>query len=338
MSRFSVIAAAWRILAVLATLFALTFQGAAHEVRPALLEIKETAEGRYDVLWKIPVLEGKIPSVFPRFADNISVAGQPVVKELPAARLETSKYVATSGSLVGSEIYIEGLTALQIDVLIQVTLADGQYYSTIVRPQEPVWQVPETQSGLEVFKSYALLGGEHIFGGYDHLLFVFALVLLIANRWMLLKAVTAFTVGHSITLALASLGFVTVPSAPTEAVIALSIMFVASEILHARKGVQSFAVQAPWVIAAGFGLIHGLGFAGALTEIGLPQNAIPTALLAFNVGVEIGQIIFIAVVLALMFVIKKIGVRIPASGWWVAPYAIGIVAAYWTIERVVGMV
>jgi hypothetical protein len=337
MARFALPNLPCRGLAMLAALFFLTFQAAAHEVRPALLEIKETTEGRYDVTWKIPVFEGKIPSLFPRFADNITVAGQPAVKELPGARLETSKYIATSGSLVGTEIFIEGLSALQIDVLIQVTLADGVYYSTILRPKEPFWQVPETQSGSAVFKSYALLGGEHIFGGYDHLLFVFALVLLIRNRWMLLKAVTAFTLGHSVTLALATLGFVTVPSAPTEAVIALSIMFVASEIIRTRQGVQSLAGQSPWVIAAGFGLIHGLGFAGALTEIGLPQNAIPIALLAFNVGVEIGQIIFIAGVLAAMFVMQRVGIRLPQSGWRAAPYAIGIVAAFWTVERVVSM-
>lgn len=331
---------AWlsRSLTVLAALFALSFQATGHEIRPVLLEIKESVEGSYEVVWKVPVFEGKIPSLHPRFESSILVAGQPVVRELPAARLETSQYVATSGSLVGTEIFIEGLTALQIDVLIQVTLADGLYYSTIVRPKKPFWQVPETQSGFAVFKSYARLGTEHIFGGYDHLLFVLALVLLIGKRWMLFKAVTAFTVGHSITLALAALGFVSVPSAPTEAVIALSIVFVAAEIMRARQGIQSFAIQAPWVIAAGFGLIHGLGFAGALTEIGLPQNAIPTALFAFNVGVELGQLMFIALVLAAMVVVKKIGIRLPEDGWRVAPYCIGSVAAYWTIERVVSMI
>lgn len=198
--------------------------------------------------------------------------------------------------------------------------------------------MPQSQSNFELFTSYAYLGGEHIFGGYDHLLFVFALLLLLRNRWMLFKAVTAFTVGHSITLALATLGFVSVPSAPTETVIALNIVFLASEIIHSRQGVETIATRAPWLIAAGFGLVHGLGFAGALTDIGLPQNAVPLALFAFNVGVEIGQILFILAVLSIMVVWRQLGLKLPQQGWLLGPYAIGIIASYWTVERVANLI
>lgn len=311
-----------------------TGQPQAHEVRPALLEIEEIEAGRYDVTWKIPLIQGRIPYLYPRFAENITVASEPSVRDLPGARVEKTTYSATSGSLIGTEIFFDGLSALQVDVLVQATFADGIYYSTIVSPKDPRWSVPETQSNFDVFVSYAWLGSKHILEGIDHLLFVFALLLLIRDRWMLLKAVTAFTLGHSVTLALATLGILTVPAAPTETIIALSIVFLASEIIHSRNGVETIATRAPWLIAAGFGLVHGLGFAGALTDIGLPQNAIPLALFAFNVGVEIGQILFIAVVLSAMFLVRRVGFTVEGRAWLIGPYAIGIVASYWTVERI----
>lgn len=310
----------------------------AHEVRPALLEIEEVAPGRYDVTWKVPIFQGQLPYLRPRFADNITVASEPTIRDVPAARVEKATYVATEGALVGTEIFIDGLSALQIDVLVQVSLADDIFYSTIVRPKDPRWRVPETQTNFDVFQSYAFLGAEHILEGIDHLLFVFALMLLIRNKWMLLKAVTAFTVGHSITLALATLGLMNVPSAPTETVIALSIVFLASEIIHSRRGVETFATRSPWLIAAGFGLIHGLGFAGALSDIGLPQQAVPLALLAFNVGVEIGQIMFIAVVLSAMVILRGLRVTQKSGAWIVGAYAIGIVASFWTIQRLASVI
>lgn len=310
----------------------------AHEVRPALLEIKENQPGRYDITWKTPTHQGVLPFLRPRFAENITLASEPSVRDVPGARVEKASYIATSGSLVGTEIFIDGLSALQTDVLVQATLADGIFYSTILRPKEPRWTVPETQSNWDVFASYAFLGAEHILEGIDHLLFVFALMLLIRDRWMLLKAVTAFTLGHSITLALATLGHMTVPAAPTEAVIALSIVFLATEIIRNRRGVETFATQSPWLIAAGFGLVHGLGFAGALTDIGLPQQAVPLALFAFNVGVEIGQILFIAVVLSAIFAVRRIGLTERSGAWLFGAYVIGIVASYWTVERIAGAI
>lgn len=330
------------LLAVSVFVTALLSSGAgavqAHEVRPALLEIKEVQEGRYEVTWKVPIFQGQLPYLRPQFEENISVASEPAVRNVPGARIETATFVATSGALLGTEVFIDGLSALQIDVLVQVTLENGVHYSTILRPKEPRWTVPESQTNWDVFVSYAYFGGEHILEGIDHLLFVLALMLLIRNRIMLLKAVTAFTVGHSITLALATLGLVKVPLGPTEAVIALSIVFLASEIIRNRNGIKTIAAQSPWLIAGGFGLIHGLGFASALTDIGLPQQAVPLALFAFNVGVEIGQIMFIAVVLCAMFSLRRIGLPQVNGAWLAGAYAIGIVASYWTVERLVGAI
>jgi hypothetical protein len=186
-----------------------------------------------------------------------------------------------------------------------------------------------------VAKDYWRMGTVHILEGMDHLLFVFALVWIITGFVSLLKAVTAFTVAHSITLGLATFGVVHLPPAPTEAIIALSIVFLAAEIVHKRQGQVGITERWPWIIAFIFGLFHGLGFAGALAEIGLPQHEVPLALLMFNVGVETGQLLFVAVVLSLMAVLRRLSLVLPDAGWRLVPYSIGGIAAFWTIERVV---
>ncbi|SPJ28253.1 HupE/UreJ family protein [Falsiruegeria mediterranea] len=192
---------------------------------------------------------------------------------------------------------------------------------------------------LKAAKRYTILGIEHILIGIDHLLFVLALLFVVGGGWMLVKTITAFTVAHSITLGLATLGYVSLPSAPVEAAIALSIVFLASEIIGHARGRQSLTFKAPWLVAFAFGLLHGLGFAGALSEIGLPPSEIPVALLFFNVGVEIGQLLFVGVVLTLTWLLSQLAL----SSWWtkvvqgVVVYAIGTVAAYWLIERTLSM-
>lgn len=329
-----------RMLPKLALSLALVFsalQAAAHEVRPALLNIQETQPGVYKVLWKIPVLDGNIARISPVFPPAGTIIAEPSVETIPGAQIEKSSYKAADGSLVGGTIMIGGLEAYQIDTLIQMSLLDGTLHSVIVRPGQPYWTVPAVQSGWDVFTSYTLLGIEHIFGGLDHLLFVLALILLIRSRMQILKAVTAFTLGHSVTLALAALGFVNVPARPTEAVIAMSIVFLAGEIIRSHRGQTSLAITSPWIISAGFGLIHGLGFAGALTEIGLPQNSILLALVAFNVGVEIGQIMFIVLVITFMALGRLVWRAASEFGLRYAPYAIGTIAGFWTVERLIGL-
>ena len=180
-----------------------------------------------------------------------------------------------------------------------------------------------------------MLGIEHILLGIDHLLFVLGLLLIVRGFGLLLKTITAFTVAHSVTLAMATLGFVNVPQAPVEAVIALSILFLASELAKQQKGNPGMTSRYPWVVALSFGLLHGFGFAGALSEVGLPQTDIPLALLFFNVGVEVGQLMFVAIVLMIFWVIQKLKFRWPAWTKQVPAYAIGSLAAFWFIQRTV---
>ena len=250
------------------------------------------------------------------------------------AQVEHATYKNNAESLTGQVISINGLAALQTDVLLLIQLQDGTQHSAILRPGSPEYTIPLQASKLEVAGDYWRMGTIHILEGVDHLLFVLALLLIVSGIGQLLKAVTAFTVAHSITLALATLGVVHVPAAPTEAIIALSILFLATEIIHKHNGQISLTERYPWVIAFVFGLFHGLGFAGALSEIGVPQNEVPLALLMFNVGVETGQLLFIAVVLSLIALLKRLPFTAPQGAWRVVPYAIGSVAAFWTIDRV----
>lgn len=326
------------LLVLLVGLMAFAGLARAHEIRPALLDIRETEDGWFDVAFKVPVKGGYIIDIAPVFPDDVTRLGNPVTRQITGATLETSRYHTPSGSIVGMVINIAGLQAQQIDVLLQIKLADGTSHSAVLKPSASNYTIPAAENAWSVAKGYTTMGIGHILSGFDHLLFVLALILLIRDRWTLLKAITAFTVAHSITLALATLGLVSVPSKPTEAVIALSIVFLALEVLRQAKGTGGIAVRSPWIVAFGFGLVHGLGFAGALSDVGLPQHAIPLALLAFNVGVEIGQLMFVTVVLVLIFTVRKAGIKEGFVEHRLAPYAIGCIAAYWVIDRTVAFV
>src|SRR5262249_10071309 len=207
---------------------------------------------------------------------------------------------------------------------------DGMHSTMLVHPSQPWVELAGPQRWWEVALSYLRLGVEHIWGGIDHLLFILALMILVKGTRRLIATVTAFTVAHSITLAGATLGFVHVPRQPIEAAIALSIVFVACEIVHAHEGRLGWTERWPWIVAFTFGLLRGFGFAGALSEVGLPQTAIPVALLFFNVGVEIGQLLFIAVILSIIalarWLVRREAIPQPAWAWRVAPYSIGGIA------------
>ena len=309
----------------------------AHEIRPALLEINEREPGLFDVQWKVPALGEMSLPIQPDFPECMKPVGPPSAHAAPGAILQYFSFKTDGAPIAGETILIDGLTGVQIDVLLRIKLANGDSHSVILRPKSPSFEIPERASKGSVSWSYLKMGVEHILGGIDHLLFVLALVVIVPNRWMLFKTITAFTVAHSITLALASLGFVNVPSGPTEAVIALSVVFLAVEIVHSRHGKFSLAERYPWVVAMTFGLFHGLGFAGALSEVGLPQHEIPLALLMFNIGVELGQIAFVFVVLGAMPLFRVATTKATSNAswrrWQLVPYGIGCVAAYWTIER-----
>jgi hydrogenase/urease accessory protein HupE len=306
----------------------------AHEVRPAYLELRETAPALYSVLWKVPGSSGNL-----RLALDVELpAGCAKVTE-PRASMVNNAFterwsIACVGGLTGRVVRIAGLSATMTDVLVRVEHRDGTTQVTRLTPSDPSMVVEAAPRAWAVARTYLMLGIGHILGGVDHLLFVLALLLITRGTTRLVKTVTAFTVAHSITLALATLGFVHVPSKPVEAVIALSIVFVAAEIVHGRRGVEGLAARAPWIVAFIFGLLHGFGFAGALTQIGLPQGSIPLALLFFNVGVEAGQLLFIAGVLGILVSARR--VKLPTPQWTriVPPYAIGAIAMFWVIQRI----
>ena len=303
-------------------------------IRPALLDIKEQKTGLFAVTWKVPTRGDRVLAITPKLPDNLTLLGAPSVQNLPGARIEHATYKSNGEPLTGETIVIDGLSAVQTDVLLLLQLQDGTQHSTILRPGAPAFTIPLQGSKLEIAGDYWRMGTIHILEGVDHLLFVLALLLIVSGIMPLLKAVTAFTVAHSITLVLATLGVVNLPAAPTEAIIALSILFLASEIVHKHNGETGVTERYPWLIAFIFGLFHGLGFAGALSEIGVPQHEVPLALLMFNVGVETGQLLFIAAVLGLIAMLKRLPLTAPQGTWRLLPYSIGSVAAFWTIQRV----
>ncbi len=306
----------------------------ADEFAPALLQLNEREGGWVDITWKIPVKQNRglgLTPVLPGFLEPI---GTPTGKQFPGAWVEHSAFRTGGRTLTGESLRIEGLESVPNNVLIRIALHNGTEHSTILRAGNASYTIPERATKMQVAGDYWRMGAIHILEGADHLLFVFALLLIVTGLMPLFKAVTAFTVAHSITLALATLGLVHMPPAPTEAIIALSIVFLAGEIAHKHQGKMGVTERWPWLIAFIFGLFHGLGFAGALSEIGLPQHEVPLALFMFNVGVEAGQLLFIAVVLSLLTLLNRLPLTMPQASWRLVPYSIGGVAAFWTIDRV----
>lgn len=312
-----------------------TAQG--HALQPGFLSLERLEATFWRVFWRKPDVRGQPMRMDARLPENCAP------RTAPAPRFDGGGWVATwvarcPGGLEGGEIAIPGLEATKTDVLVRYELEAGEGVSLRLTPDEPAGIVPARPSAWEVLTSYVGLGFEHILEGWDHLLFVFALMLLIRDRWRLIGAVTAFTVAHSFTLAAATLGWVAFPPQSVEAVIALSIMFLASELALRRPGEVRLSERFPWLVTFTFGLLHGFGFAGALKEIGMPRDEAPLALLAFNIGVESGQLAFIGTVSFVMIASGRVArnrllalARRPTT---VCPYAIGGVSAFWFIERV----
>ena len=319
--------------AFLALLAGLPSAGA-HESRPAYLEIKEESPGQYAVLWRIPVLAGMRLPLALRMPDGVTEARKPVVQELTDSVVEKRWIDAGPNGLAGKRIEIVGLQFTITDALVRVEMLDGRTMQTIVRPSQPWIEIAATQSAWEVAATYAVEGMRHILFGADHLLFVLGLLLIVGNGWMLVKTITAFTVAHSISLAVATLGYANVPALPLNAAIALSILFLGPEVVRVWRGETSFTIRHPWVVAFAFGLLHGFGFATAMTSAGLPRQDLPLALLSFNVGVEIGQLGFVALVLAMAHAFRVLEVRWPRWVQALPAYTVGALGAFWTIQRV----
>jgi len=310
----------------------------ADEIRPALLEINESKGGWVEVVWKVPMRGDRVEDLTPILPEFLEPVGAGSGRRVPGAWLEYGTYRSAEPSLTGATLRIDGLNALPTDVMVRVTLHDGTEHSAILRSGNESFTVPEQATRTELAVSYWKIGTIHILEGFDHLLFLLTLLLIVTGLWPLLKTVTAFTVAHSLTLALATLGIVNIPTAPTEAVISLSIVLLAVEAVRKYDGKMTLSERYPWLVAFTFGLVHGLGFAGALSEIGVPQNEVPLALLMFNVGVETGQVMFVVAVSLLLAGMHKLHGHTGRLVARTCPYAIGGIAAFWTIERVAGVV
>jgi len=346
---------------VVALLCVWSVSAPAHELRPAFLELREDKPGEFSALWKTPSRGEMRLALSPEFSGRTENLTPVVTRKTDNAAVQTWRFKALD-PLRGQTLRIAGLDGTMTDALVRMEFADETTWTQRFTPGQPTASIPVRQSGLTVAGVYLKLGVEHILLGIDHLLFVMALLILTGSGWKLIKTVTAFTVAHSLTLALAALDLVHVPSAPVEAVIALSIVFVAAEILRSRQREEAESVEgkpvrlltsavtrrgltesAPWVVAFVFGLLHGFGFAGALSEIGLPQGQIPVALLFFNVGVELGQLLFITAVLAAIAVgrqavhrlrLSTLNPQLSTALRVVSPYAIGSVAMFWVLQRI----
>ncbi len=325
---------AWLVGGIILTLI-MAFPASAHEVRPGYLELRQTGADTFDVLWKVPAKGNLRLGIYARLPENCEAVSE-VVSTMRDGAYTDRWRVNCPGGLTGGTISIDGLSGTLTDTLARIEQSNGASQVVRLTPASPAFVVKASPSWYTVAGTYLGLGADHILRGIDHLLFVLALLLLVETRRRLLAAVTAFTVAHSLTLAAATLGLVHVPQQPVEAIIALSIVFVAAEIVRSRSGQTSLTQEFPWAIAFTFGLLHGFGFAGALSEIGLPEQAIPVALLFFNLGVESGQLLFIAGALLLAALARPVATRSPTWAPQLPAYGIGAMAAFWTIERLVG--
>ena len=309
----------------------------AHQFAPALLEIEELSADEAGVRWKQPAVRVQGSQLRPVLPVECEGLGDPEV-EKEGTGIRARWRMKCPGGLTGKSVGVEGIAGSQADVLLRITLRDGRRIRHVLKAEAPSFRIDADSSRAGVFKDYAALGVEHILFGWDHLLFVLALVLLVGWGRSLLWTITSFTAGHSVTLALASLGVVHMPQAPVEAAIALSIYFLAVELTGARKGGRTMTQRAPWAVAAGFGLLHGLGFAGALAEVGLPTAEIPLALLSFNLGIELGQLAFVGAVLLVVAALRKVPVVWPQWTRASLAYGIGTMAIFWFLQRAVSMI
>jgi hydrogenase/urease accessory protein HupE len=274
----------------------------------------------------------RVPIVL-KLPDDVKNLREPSVQELADSFLERRWIDAGPNGLAGQRIEFPGLQGTITDVLVRVEMLDGRSWTTIVHPSQPWVEITAAQTRMEVMGTFIVQGIRHILFGADHMLFVLGLLLIVKDRWMLLKTITAFTVAHSITLAIATLGYAEAPVLPLNAAIALSILFLGPEIVRSWRGETSFTIRHPWVVAFAFGLLHGFGFASALTSAGLPKAELPVALLSFNVGVEIGQLSFVALILSLERAFRILEVRWPRWAEALPGYTVGSLGAFWTVQR-----
>jgi len=321
----------WILLALFST------PATAHESQPGLLELKQLGPERYEVTWRAPIYYGKPHPAELLLPEAWQTVGEPTMRQLPDSELYNRIVDVAGGSIDGDIIRFPGLEATITDVFVRISRLDGSESSLVVRPTQPFAELRGERPWYVTSGEYLVLGINHILMGIDHLLFVLGLLIIVQGRRMLVKTITAFTVAHSMTLAAATLGYADVPGPPLNAAIALSILFLGPEIVRVWRGQTSFTIRHPWVVAFGFGLLHGFGFASGLSTVGMPKAEIPLALLMFNIGVEIGQLAFVFLILLVHRALKVLEFRWPHWVDFAPGYAIGSLGAYWTIQRTVMM-
>ncbi len=328
-----------RLLALCLAVFACAGCGRAlaHESQPGLLEIKQLSNHRYEVVWRAPIYYGLPHPASVQLPDDWRSIGAPTVRQLPDSALHRRVVDVPDAGIDGSRIGFPGLETTITDVFVRVVRLDGSEVSQVVRPFQPFAELRGERPWYVSSGEYVGLGFNHILMGIDHLLFVLGLLIIVQGRRMLVKTITAFTVAHSITLALATLGYASIPGPPLNAAIALSILFLGPEIVRVWRGQTSFTIEHPWVVAFAFGLLHGFGFASGLSTVGMPKAEIPFALLAFNCGVELGQLVFVVLMLMSYRALKVLQFSWPRWVEFAPGYAIGSLGAYWTIQRAVMM-
>jgi hypothetical protein len=307
----------------------------AHPMAPSLLEVTESEKGRAEVTWKKPMTRIPGREMRPRLPSFCEPVDLPTVEPVKTGIVERWEVECGGQSLEGATIEVEGIERGRTDVLLRVGLADGRSFRTVLRPASPSFVVPARERARDVMKAYVRMGFEHILAGIDHLLFVLGLIVLVKGGRKLIGVITAFTLGHSVSLSLAALGLVRIPSRPVDLLIALSIFILGVELLRDPDGKPGLVRRYPWAMTTGFGFLHGLGFAGALVEIGLPAGEIPLALFSFNVGIEIGQLLFVFVVLLNGAALRLLAFQWPSWSTRATAYAVGSLASFWLVDRIV---
>ena len=305
----------------------------AHEIRPAYLEITEQAGGNVEIRWRQPVTGEYSLALAPVLSSGWLDVEPQQIYITSNSLIKTWTVHSPAEPLAGQSLWIRGLDRTITDVLVRVQFPDGRILKQLIKASRPSMQIPAEKTARATLPEYLQLGVSHIWSGPDHLVYVLGLVLLISSLRSLVTTITAFTLAHSITLALATLGLVHLRPAPVEAVISLSIICVAVELQRQHCGRTGLASRSPWLIAFVFGLLHGFGFAGALLEAGLPENSIAPALFLFNVGIEIGQFLFLLLVVTILRILKN---TVPVWRHQIikaAPYGIGSMASFWLLER-----
>ncbi|RLA68619.1 MAG: HupE/UreJ family protein [Epsilonproteobacteria bacterium] len=306
----------------------------ADEIKLSYLEIKEIKTQHYSVLLKLASTDNQKLPINMLMPKECSLTLPKTSHLVNSTYLDRWQMKCTE-SLADKTLFIEGLKSTGTDLLLRLELLSGVSHSKLLSSSTASYRIPKDASSWQIVQTYSWLGITHILLGFDHLLFIFALLLIVKNMRRLLWTITAFTLAHSLTMVVATLGIIHLPSAPVEAIIALSILFLAMEIIHEKQGKRGITSRYPWIIAFIFGLLHGFGFAGALAEIGLPQQAITLALIFFNIGVELGQLLFVATIVFIVVMLQRLSAPALLNKLQTTVvYMIGGISSFWLIERI----